>query len=138
MGNYNGCLILLSRMDDDTFSNLFEHIVVELVKQYDPEAIVMCCGADGLVNDRLGPFNLTSVSYGKALSLVKAFDVPLLLVGGGGYNNANVARCWTHMTATALGVDLSDDIPEHDEFLEYGPSYKLSIPQGTALLPLTI
>ncbi|UYV83156.1 hypothetical protein LAZ67_23000018 [Cordylochernes scorpioides] len=53
------------------------------------------------------------------------------VVGPGGYNAANVARCWTALTALVVGQTLSPDIPEHENFLSYGPSYELHLQPGT-------
>lgn len=33
---------------------------------------------------------------------MKSFNLPLLMLGGGGYTIRNVARCWTYETAVAL------------------------------------
>lgn len=46
--------------------------------------------------------------------------VPLLLLGGGGYNPQDVARAFTIVTATACGVTLPSRIPECDA---YYPAY---------------
>jgi acetoin utilization deacetylase AcuC-like enzyme len=35
-------------------------------------------------------------------------QVPLLLLGGGGYTMRNVARCWCYETGRMLGDDLED------------------------------
>jgi len=37
---------------------------------------------------------------------MRAFGVPLMLVGGGGYTIRNVARCWTYETAKAVGIEV--------------------------------
>lgn len=68
------------------------------------------CGADSLCGDRLGCFNLTLKGHGKCVEFVKKFNLPLLLVGGGGYTIRNVARCWTYETAVALNTDISNGI----------------------------
>ncbi len=43
------------------------------------------------------------------------FNVPTILLGGGGYNIKNVAKLWTYETALALGLekDLDELIPLH-------------------------
>ncbi|XBI82625.1 hypothetical protein VPH35_091270 [Triticum aestivum] len=43
------------------------------------------------------------------------FNVPLLLLGGGGYTVNHVACCWCYETAVAVGKEeeISDDIPFH-------------------------
>ena len=37
---------------------------------------------------------------------MKAYNLPLLLVGGGGYTIRNVARAWTYETAIALNQEI--------------------------------
>ena len=39
---------------------------------------------------------------------MKKYNLPLLMLGGGGYTIRNVARCWTYETATALGVEIAN------------------------------
>ena len=46
-------------MDDAGFEQIFQPILGEVMKMYDPSAIVLQCGADSLTGDRLGCFNLT-------------------------------------------------------------------------------
>ena len=60
---------------------------------YQPGAIVLQCGADSLTGDRLGCFNLTLKGHGSCVEFVRRFNVPLLVLGGGGYTVRNVARC---------------------------------------------
>ncbi len=36
------------------------------------------------------------------------YQVPMLVLGGGGYTLRNVARCWTFETGRIMGVDLPD------------------------------
>jgi acetoin utilization deacetylase AcuC-like enzyme len=41
---------------------------------------------------------------------VKSFNLPTLVLGGGGYTIRNVARCWTYETAILLDTEISDSI----------------------------
>ena len=36
-------------------------------------------------------------------------------------------RCWTYETATALDVDIPNELPYNDYFEYYGPDFKLHI-----------
>lgn len=40
------------------------------------------------------------------MEYIKSFNLPLLMLGGGGYTVRNVARCWTHETAVALNSSI--------------------------------
>lgn len=112
-------------MDDESYEDIFVPIVSRVIETFQPNAVVLQCGADSLTGDRLGCFNLTIHGHGKCVEFVKKFNLPLLLLGGGGYTLKNVARLWTYETSIALGVDIVNDIPYNDYLEYYGPDYKL-------------
>ena len=60
--------------------------------------------------------------HGECLDFVKKYQVPVLVLGGGGYTLRNVARCWAYETSIVLGTEISNDIPEH-YFSEYRTSW---------------
>eukprot|EP00455_Lapot_gusevi_P017240 TRINITY_DN1913_c0_g1_i1.p1 TRINITY_DN1913_c0_g1~~TRINITY_DN1913_c0_g1_i1.p1 ORF type:complete len:144 (+),score=19.78 TRINITY_DN1913_c0_g1_i1:275-706(+) len=95
---------------------------------WQPSVLVLQCGADALGVDPLGQLNLTQQSYIHCLQTAIHSRLPLLLLGGGGYNPSYVARCWTALTAVSCGQSLSDSIPEHDSFMEYRPFFSLACP----------
>ena len=93
--------------------------------------MVLQCGADCLVGDPLGGFNLTPAAICDCVERVVSYNLPTLILGGGGYNPANTARLWTQITATVLGAELDDDIPDEDHFFtNYGPDFQLTISPG--------
>jgi histone deacetylase 1/2 len=108
-------------IDDDTYERIFEPVMEKIIKAYQPSVIVLQCGADSLTGDRLGCFNLTLkgfinsltfickfLGHGKCVEYVKKFNLPVLMLGGGGYTIRNVARCWTYETSVALDYDISN------------------------------
>jgi hypothetical protein len=44
------------------------------------------------------------------VEFVKSFNLPMLMLGGGGYTIRNVARCWTYETAVALDTEIPNGI----------------------------
>ncbi len=48
----------------------------------------------------------------------------------GGYNFANTARLWASIVGLLTNTQLKNDIPEHDNFLIYGPEYELATSSG--------
>lgn len=44
----------------------------------------MQCGADSLAHDKIGQFNLTIKGHGECVKYIKKFNIPLILLGGGG------------------------------------------------------
>lgn len=85
--------------------SILTKITQKAVEYYRPSVIVMQCGADSLSYDKLGDFCLTIKGHGECLNYVKKFNLPILLLGGGGYTIENVARCWTYETAVCLDVE---------------------------------
>ncbi|KAL6122743.1 histone deacetylase 1 [Nucleospora cyclopteri] len=127
--NYSVNVPLKDGIDDESYEKLFVPVVQKIITVFRPGAIVLQCGADCLSGDKLGCFNLTERGHGKCVEFVKSFNIPTILLGGGGYTIENVARAWTYDTGMACGIDLHEDIP-YNEFLDYySPTYKITIPK---------
>eukprot|EP00056_Hartaetosiga_gracilis_P001718 m.47146 g.47146 ORF g.47146 m.47146 type:complete len:145 (+) comp10744_c0_seq10:604-1038(+) len=47
--------------------------------------------------------------FSACVDFVKGFDIPLLILGGGGYTVRNVARCWANETSILVGSPLDED-----------------------------
>ena len=92
---------------------------------FQPEAIVLQCGADSLAGDRIGTFNLSMKGHGECVKFVRSLDKPLLVLGGGGYTIRNVVRCWTYETAILLEKEISDELPATDYSDYFAPSSTL-------------
>ncbi|EDQ91012.1 uncharacterized protein MONBRDRAFT_15424 [Monosiga brevicollis MX1] len=112
-------------IDDMGYNELFKPVMREVISKFQPSAIVLQCGADSLGCDRLGCFNLSIAGHGNCVEFIKSFNLPLLVLGGGGYTIRNVARCWTHETGILLDEHLSEDLPYNDYFQYFGPDFKL-------------
>ena len=41
------------------------------------------------------------------------FDVPIIVIGGGGYNIESVAKCWTYETSLCIGQKIDNTMPEN-------------------------
>ena len=114
-------------IDDRSYIALFKAVIAKVMEVYRPTVVVLQCGADSLTGDRLGCFNLTVKGHGECVRYVKSFGLPLLVLGGGGYNIRNVSRCWTFETSVLLDVSISNNIPNNDFIQYYGPDYHLHL-----------
>ena len=115
-------------IDDETFLNIFQDVMKQVIDKYKPDAIVMQCGADSLNEDKLGQFNLSTRGHGACVDYMLKFGIPTILLGGGGYTIENVARCWTYETATALGRTLENKLPANEYSNEYsGPNLHVEV-----------
>jgi histone deacetylase 1/2 len=117
-------------VDDASFEDIFQVIIGAVMEKYRPSAVVLQCGADSLSGDRLGCFNLSLKGHGGCVEFLKSFNVPMLVLGGGGYTVRNVARCWAYETSLLLDTKLNDEIPYNPYYEYYGPDYLLQIPTG--------
>uniref|UniRef100_A0A8R1DIB8 Histone deacetylase n=1 Tax=Caenorhabditis japonica TaxID=281687 RepID=A0A8R1DIB8_CAEJA len=112
---------------DSTYHSIFKPIMTKVMERFDPSVVVLQCGADSLNGDRLGPFNMTLRGHGECARFFRSYNIPLMMLGGGGYTPRNVARCWTYETSIACNVELPDELPYNDYFEYFGPGYKLHI-----------
>lgn len=90
---------------DEAYLYAFNEIVPPLIKSYEPEILISQFGVDGHYQDPLVGLGLTTKAYEEIAFKMHGLAHEetggrYLIVGGGGYNPANVARCWTIMFAT--------------------------------------
>ena len=123
-------------INDEQYNTIFTKLFEKLYCKFQPNAIVVQCGADCLTGDPLGGFNLTPNGMEKCINLVTRYAQknPCLFLGGGGYNRTNAARYWTRITSSIISnsensneIVLSSDIPDNSFFSMYGPSFELGL-----------
>uniref|UniRef100_A0AC35U3P3 Histone deacetylase n=1 Tax=Rhabditophanes sp. KR3021 TaxID=114890 RepID=A0AC35U3P3_9BILA len=119
---------------DESYQSMFVPIMTKVMETFAPSVVVLQCGADSINGDRLGSFNLTLRGHGACLEFFRKYNIPLVVLGGGGYTPRNVSRCWTYETALALGKgqEISNNLPCNDFFEYFGPSYELHIDPSSA------
>jgi histone deacetylase 3 len=112
-------------IDDASYQSIFKPIIQATIECFRPSVIVLQCGADSLSCDRLGVFNLSLKGHGECVRFVKTFNIPTLVLGGGGYTVKNVARCWAYETSLILDTEISNELPFNDYFEYFGPNFQL-------------
>lgn len=103
-------------MDDAAYHDLFRTVMDQVIPSYNPNVIVLQAGADCLAHDRIGHQNLTIRGHAECVKFLATKNIPLVVLGGGGYTITNVAKCWTYGTGTLLNIDIDGKIPEDDEY----------------------
>jgi hypothetical protein len=109
------------------FGEMFRPVMQHIMEWYRPGAVVLQCGADSLAGDKLGCFNLSMKGHADCVRFMQTFDVPLIVLGGGGYTIRNVAKTWTYETGVLLGKELDPNLPFNDYIQYFGPEYKLDV-----------
>jgi len=114
------------KTDDEIYLEVFNRIVVPLIKGFQPDILVAELGADSLVSDPLTDLMLTNNSYTQIVRELKRLCGKILATGGGGYDIYRTARCWT------LAWGILNDVEPVDEFagrvggMMYGPEMEVS------------
>ncbi|CAO3684842.1 unnamed protein product [Rhizopus stolonifer] len=114
-------------IDDNSYQTTFEPVIEKVMEWYRPAAVVLQCGGDSLSGDKLGCFNLSMKGHANCVKFVKKFNLPTLVLGGGGYTMRNVARAWAYETGVVVGQDIGPDMPYNDYYEYFGPDYKLDV-----------
>ncbi|KAL7421968.1 hypothetical protein Q5752_003740 [Cryptotrichosporon argae] len=105
---------------------------------FDPDYVVLQLGADGLPADHIGRFGAwhTEREGGMrwCVQQVRAWGLPLCVMGGGGYDHANTARAWALVLSDLVDrpLDATMDVPDHEHYPHYAPSYTLEVAESTA------
>ncbi|KAL4962265.1 histone deacetylase RPD3 [Aspergillus stella-maris] len=114
-------------IDDVSYKSIFEPVIKSVMEWYRPEAVVLQCGGDSLSGDRLGCFNLSMRGHANCVNYVKSFNLPTLILGGGGYTMRNVARTWAFETGILVGDSLGSNLPYNDYYEYFAPDYELDV-----------
>ena len=120
-------------IDDASYEQVFKPVMEKVMEMYRPTAVVLQCGADSLTGDRLGCFNLTLEGHASCVEFMKSFNVPLLVLGGGGYTVRNVARCWTYETSVLVNSPIPNELPYNDFFEYFSPDFKLHLTPSSSM-----
>jgi histone deacetylase 1/2 len=114
-------------IDDKSYKQLFEPVIGWVMEYYKPSAVVLQCGGDSLSGDRLGAFNLSMRGHANCVNFVKSFNLPTLILGGGGYTMRNVARTWAYETGQLVGMEMASELPFTDYYEYYSPDFELDV-----------
>lgn len=88
-----------------------EDLVLPLLERFEPDAIVLQCGADAVVEDPLAHLALSNNAHWDFLRSLLDKAPRLLVLGGGGYNPWSVARLWTGIWGTLNGFTIPQILP---------------------------
>jgi histone deacetylase 1/2 len=122
--NYSVNFPLRDGITDESYKSIFEPVIENVMKYYQPEAVVLQCGGDSLSGDRLGCFNLSMDGHANCVSYVKSFGLPTLVLGGGGYTMRNVARTWAFETGVLVGREMDRVMPFNEYYEVRGHTFR--------------
>jgi histone deacetylase 1/2 len=83
---------------------------------------------------------MLTTGHASCVEFVQKFDVPVLVLGGGGYTMRNVARAWAYETGLLVGQrvgpgtsihnNINQDLPYNDYYDYFSPTYTLTVPSN--------
>ncbi len=97
--------------NDSELDFLMADAVLPLLQRFQPDALVVTCGADALEGDPLSRMALSNGALWAAVETLAAACPRTVVLGGGGYNPWTVVRCWTGLWGRLAGHALPDRLP---------------------------
>lgn len=97
---------LPARTGDEAYVASFQLVLSSILQCYDPEVLVVQCGADTIAGDLIGRLCLSTVAHAHCVQRLLQLQLPIILLGGGGYHVFHTAQCWAISTACACGLTL--------------------------------
>lgn len=101
-----------SRVNDSEYALLMEQVVMPFARRFDPQAVVITCGADALAGDPLSHMELSNNALWQAAIDLCAVTPSAVVLGGGGYNPWTTVRCWAGLWGLLSGQELPKDLPQ--------------------------
>ena len=98
--------------NDSEARAVLHSLILPRVAEFHPQALVLQCGADSLLEDPLSRLALSNRAYLEAIRALLPLAPRVLVLGGGGYNPWSVGRLWTAIWGLVAGCDLPDRLPD--------------------------
>lgn len=97
--------------NDTEMALIRDALILPLVADFRPDAIVLQCGADAVTEDPQSRLALSNNAHWAVVAALRPLAPRYLVLGGGGYNPWSVGRLWTGVWATLNGHDIPDLLP---------------------------
>ncbi len=99
---YNINIPLPPGTSDEELLIVFKNIVIPALEKYEPEYIILQSGVDGYRKDPLTHLSYTAHGYHQIAELLRKTELPILMLGGGGYYVSAVPILWATIFATLI------------------------------------
>ena len=98
-------------LHDDEMALIREELILPLVCDFQPDAVVLQCGADAVTEDPQSRLTLSNNAHWAIVAALRPLASRYLVLGGGGYNPWSVGRLWTGVWATLNDHEIPDALP---------------------------
>ncbi len=96
---------------DDDMAHVREALILPIIAQFAPDAIVVQCGSDAITEDPQSKMCLSNGAHAGVIDALMGIAPRLLVLGGGGYNPWSVGRCWTRVWGVLNGLECRGALP---------------------------
>ena len=103
--------------NDSEMDYIRETVILPVGAEFDPQAVVLQCGADALADDPLSRLELSNGALWRVVADLLAVAPRFLVLGGGGYNPWSVGRCWAGVWARLNSFEIPEKLPPAAEAL---------------------
>lgn len=110
--------------NDSEMRVVLERLIIPKVAAFQPDAVVLQCGADALEEDPLARLSLSNNAHVSVVKALRGLAPRFLVLGGGGYNPWSVGRCWTRVWAVLAGEREPDRLPPAAQAVLRGLSWR--------------
>ncbi len=97
--------------NDSELAYLVNEALLPLSHRFEPQALVLTCGADGLRGDPLSQMEMSNSELWKAVESLVSHCACSVVLGGGGYNPWTVVRCWSGLWGRLSGQNVPRKLP---------------------------
>ncbi len=101
--------------NDTAMREVRDRLILPVLSQFAPEAIVLQCGSDAIEEDPLSRLALSNNAHAEMATALAAMAPRLMVLGGGGYNPWSVGRCWTRVWGALNGHAMPARLPDAAE-----------------------
>lgn len=98
-------------LHDDEMALIRDDVILPLVSDFQPDAIVLQCGADAVTEDPQSRLALSNNAHWAIVAALMPIAPRYVVLGGGGYNPWSVGRLWTGVWAIINGHDIPEHLP---------------------------
>jgi len=107
---YNCNIPLPAGTDDDAFIHTFKVIIPPLIEAYKPDLVMLEIGMDILSVDPLTHLSMTNNAIADILPFIRNTGLPVLMIGGGGYNPVATSRGWALAWQVLCDEEVTNDL----------------------------
>ena len=98
-------------LHDDEMALVRDALILPAVAAFRPDAVVLQCGADGVLEDPQSRLALSNNAHWAIVAALRGMAPRCLVLGGGGYNPWSVGRLWTGVWGVLAGQEIPDRLP---------------------------